>query len=348
MRNDAPPPIVLLGPTAGGKSALAVELARSLDPPGEVISADSMQVYRRLDAGTAKPTPAQRRAAPHHLVDLLEPTQRFTVADWLDRADALIAEIRRRGRRPIVVGGTNLYLKALLEGLFHGPDPDPDLRAQLQSTPAPELHARLARFDPDAADRIAPRDAQRLVRAVEVYELTGRTITSLQQQWDRDAWHRPYRHDPTLIGLRFSADAINPRINQRVKAMFHPEKVDPELARGVCIAGESLPEEVRRLRDEGWLSAEASPQAAQALGYKQVLAVLDRSDPKLATMDDAFERTKVLTRRFAKQQRTWLKRFRGVRWIDAAEAAQRAHRAIRDAEAHATNAPREATPPGRE
>mgnify|MGYP006267814311 CR=1 FL=1 len=318
MPVSAAPPIVILGPTAGGKSSLAVELATALKPAGEVISADSMQVYKRLDAGTAKPTSPQRDAVAHHLLDIVEPTDRFTVADWLRRADAVIENVQSRGRRPIVVGGTNLYLKALLEGLFDGPDPSPALRERLQAKGGEALHSHLREIDPDAAQRISPLDMPRLVRAVEVHELTGRTITSLQQQWDREASDRPYRHDPVLIGLHYPAEAINPRINLRVKAMFHPGKVEPELAASVCVGGESLPEEVERLLGEGWLGDEVAPQASQALGYKQVLAVLQRSDPKLRTMEDAFERTKVLTRRFAKQQRTWLKRFRGVHWIDAA------------------------------
>lgn len=319
MPAPTPRPIVILGPTAGGKSSLAVALAMALAPAGEVISADSMQVYRRLDAGTAKPTRAQREAVPHHLVDAVDTTEPFTVADWLDRAEGALARVQNRGHRPIVVGGTNLYLQALLSGLFEGPAPDPALRKELEARGGDALHVRLRETDPDAAERISPRDMPRLIRATEVYELTGQTITSLQQQWDRAASERPYRHDPILIGLRYPPEAINPRINLRVKAMFHPDKVDPELAAQVCIGGESLPEEAKRLLVEGWLGDEVAPQASQALGYKQVLAVLEQSDAKLASMDDAFERTKILTRRFAKQQRVWLKRFRGVHWIDAAE-----------------------------
>ncbi|MFW5682657.1 MAG: tRNA (adenosine(37)-N6)-dimethylallyltransferase MiaA [Phycisphaeraceae bacterium] len=310
--------IVILGPTAGGKSSLAVSLAAALTPAGEIISADSMQVYRRLDAGTAKPTRAQREAVPHHLVDAVDTTEPFTVADWLRRAERAMEQVRGRGHRPIIVGGTNLYLQALLSGLFEGPDPDPALRKELEARGGDALHVRLRETDPEAAKRISPRDLPRLIRAMEVYELTGQTITSLQQQWDRAVSEGPYRHDPILIGLHYPPEAINPRINLRVKAMFHPDKVDPELAASVCIGGESLPEEAKRLRAEGWLGDEVAPQASQALGYKQALAVLQRSDPKLATMDDAFERTKILTRRFAKQQRVWLKRFRGVHWIDAA------------------------------
>ncbi|MEM9416665.1 MAG: tRNA (adenosine(37)-N6)-dimethylallyltransferase MiaA [Planctomycetota bacterium] len=342
-----PRPIVLLGPTAGGKSSLALELARHLG--GEVIGADSMQVYRHLDAGTAKPTHAMRQAVPHHGVDIVEPTQRFTVHDWLTMAQREIARIQQAGGTPIIVGGTNLYLKALLDGMFDGPGQDPAFRAALDGTDTPLLHERLRQVDPETADRLKPADRQRIVRALEVYELTGKPISALQTQWSdvrcamsdvrgegsnmagrtSNIGHRTFR----LLGLRWSAEDINTRINLRVKAMFYPDKVDPELANDVCINGESLIDEVKRLKDEGRfdpIPAEntnpqseiqnpkslAPNQAREALGYKQLLAVLEGTDPKLKTIDDAFERTKVLTRRFAKQQRTWLKRFTDTHWID--------------------------------
>lgn len=327
-------PIVILGPTAGGKSDLAVQLAEHLGTSasggaaasGRVIGADSMQVYRHLDAGTAKPPPQLRERVPHHLIDIAEPTDRFTVHDWLRLADQKIAEAQASGGTPVVVGGTNLYLKALLEGLFDGPGQDEAFRATLTDVHAEQLHARLAAVDPAAADRIAPADRQRLTRALEVHHLTGQPISALQQEWTSDSEiQNPkskihYRHDPILLGLRWDADAINPRINLRVKAMFYPEKVSPALAAAVCIHGESLPDEVRRLVASGSLLPGA--QAAEALGYKQVLAALfpdefpGAASPLIRGLDDAFERTKILTRRFAKQQRTWLKRFQGVRWID--------------------------------
>ncbi|MEX0887040.1 MAG: tRNA (adenosine(37)-N6)-dimethylallyltransferase MiaA [Phycisphaeraceae bacterium] len=296
----APSPIVILGPTAGGKSELAVDLAERVG--GEIVSADSMQVYRHLDAGTAKPGPELRQRAVHHLIDVVEPTEAFTAADWLARADELIASLAARGPRAIVVGGTNLYIKLLLEGMLQGPGRDEDLRRGLEELPADELHARLARVDPASAGRIHRQDRKRLVRALEVHALTGEPISRRQAQWadadDADAAR--YRHDARLIGLHWPTEAINRRINARVKAMFEP-------APGV----ESLPAEVRRLNAAGLLG----PQAREALGYKQVLAALAGK----MTLADAMERTKVLTRRFAKQQRTWLKRFRGVTWIDAGE-----------------------------
>ncbi len=357
-----PRPIVILGPTAGGKSELAVMLAERLPAGGEVIGADSMQIYRRLDAGTAKPTPIQRARAPHHLIDIVEPTERYTVADWLLRADAIIVELRSRGVTPIVVGGTNLYIKALLEGMFEGPAIDEALRERLNATDLRELRTRLEAVDPQAAARIHPNDRKRTVRALEVFEQTGHRISELQTQWEEEGPRSEgqgerhegtkarkhegegleeaeslgpgplalgpssaYRHDPMLIGLAWPAEAINRRINLRVKAMFFPQSVEPAIAAEVTPTGESLIDETRRLQELGVLGL----QAGKALGYQQVLDALSGR----CTMDEAFERTKILTRRFAKTQRTWLKRFRGAHWIAAEnksreEIAEEALRAI--------------------
>jgi len=317
--------IVILGPTAGGKSDLAVSLAEHmtrLGRPGEVVGADSMQVYRQLDAGTAKPDRTLRDRAPHHLIDIVEPTQRFTVHDWLDRATGVIQGLHGRGGIPIVVGGTNLYLKALLEGMFDGPGQDEAFRRSLDTFQTPELHNRLKTVDPEGGERIKPADRQRIVRALEVYELTGRPISDWQTQWSESgepSSQPPMLHHPLLIGLRWSPEAINPRINLRVKAMFYPEKVEPDLAAAVCINGESLVDEVKRLREIGAfesITGGVPNQAREALGYKQLLAWLEGGDRRIGSLEDAFEQTKVLTRRFAKQQRTWLKRFAGVHWID--------------------------------
>lgn len=298
--------VVVLGPTAGGKSELAVALAERF--AGEVINADSMQVYRHLDAGTAKPSRQLLQRIPHHLIDVAEPTQSWTVADWLDAAERCIAELHQRGKRPIVVGGTNLYLKALLEGFFDGPPADEAFRATLADVTPQQLHERLKQIDPAAAERIHPNDHKRLVRALEVHHQTGKPISAQQQQWADGAFQNPkseirntkYKHDPILLGLDWPAAVINPRINARVKLMFHPTD-----------GGEDLVAETRRLRDAGLLGV----QAAKALGYQQVLAALAGQ----MTMDEAFEKTKIETRRFAKAQRTWLKRYRGVHWLPAAE-----------------------------
>ncbi len=325
-----PCPIIILGPTAGGKSTLAHRLALHL--AGEIVSADSMQIYQHLDAGTAKPTPADRRELPYHLVDHVQPTQRFTVRDWLLAAHHVIADINARQKTPIIVGGTNLYLNALIHGLVLTPPPDPTLRARLDAMTTAELHARLTQIDPAAAARIALPDRRRAIRALEVHQLTGQTLSDQQTQWPAASNEHPppqtpppdslppLAPSPILIGLHYPPDVINPRINRRVKAMFYPHKVEPELAAQVCFNGESLPQEVDRLLADNILTP-AAVQAREALGYKQVLACREASDDRLRTLDDAYERTKILTRRFAKQQRTWLKRFTGVHWLEPTNAA---------------------------
>jgi tRNA dimethylallyltransferase len=303
---DQPRPLVILGPTAGGKSTLAVALAQRLE--GAVVSADSMQIYKHMDAGTAKPPPTLRRQVAHHMIDVVEPTEPFTVSDWLAQAEAAIDALQQQGQVPIIVGGTNLYMRALLEGMFEGPGSDPAFRASLTEVPGEQLHARLAEVDPDAAKRISVNDRKRLTRALEVYHLTGKPITAWQQQWaeQRD---QAYRYNPRLIGLRWSTDAINRRINARVKAMFYPDSVEPDQAAETCPQGESLPQETARLEEAGLLGQ----QAREALGYKQVLRHLAGE----WSLEEAFEQTKIQTRRFAKQQRTWMRRFRGVQWCDA-------------------------------
>lgn len=331
-------PIILFGPTAGGKTDLAIDLALSLDGP--VISADSMQIYRHLDAGTAKPTPVQRRQVTHHMIDVAEPFKPFSVNDWLAQVEPMLEQLSAQGKRPIIAGGTHLYLKALLEGMFDGPPADPVLRAELASLDNDQLRARLEQVDPASASRIAAADRKRTIRAIEVCRATGRSITHWQTQWSdlrhhqgvddsqggAAAEHHGYRYDPILIGLHWQPGDINPRINRRVKAMFFPQTVEPELAQAVCFAGESLPVEVARL-DEAGLIGE---QAAQAIGYKQLLDWMHRRDHKIKSLDDAYERTKILSRRLAKQQRTWFKRFVGVHWFDAAamQPEQRLEQAI--------------------
>ena len=315
-----PRPILILGCTASGKSELAVGLAERLD--GEVISADSMQVYKRMDAGTAKPTQAQRARAVHHLVDIVEPTEAFSAAQWVKRAEALIPTLQAQGKTPIFVGGTNLYLKSLLEGMFDGPSQNPVFRAGLEGVPTPELHLRLKACDPVAGEKIGMNDRQRIMRALEVFHLTGTPISTLQAQWQ--ATPKPYRFDPILVGLEWPTEQINQRINLRVKAMFYPESVDEQLAKDVCIGGENLPKEVMRLNGLGCFRpmqeghVEMPNQAREALGYKQVLAALNGGDPLIRSMEDAFERTQSLTRQYAKQQRTWLKRFAGLSLIACA------------------------------
>jgi len=301
--------ILVLGPTAGGKSSLAFRLAQGMD--GVVISADSMQIYRHMNAGTAKPSATMRRQVTHAMIDIVEPTERFTVAQWLEQARRTIDAAQATHRVPIVVGGTNLYVKALLEGLFEGPPADPALRDELGQIESAELHLRLAAVDTESAERIHPHDRRRMIRALEVHAATGRPISHWQQQWKEGVSDdHGYFGDIQfhLIGLSWSRDAINHRINERVGAMFHPQRYGPQTLEELGIT-ESLPCEARRL----WESGSLGDQSSQALGYKQVISHIQGQ----ASLAEAFEQTKIQTRRFAKQQRTWLRRFRGVHWLDA-------------------------------
>jgi len=295
---------VIAGPTAGGKSDLAVAVALALrdrhNLAAEIVTADSMQVYRGLDIGSAKPTPEERRGIPHHLIDVADPADPapFTVDRWLTLAEAAIADIRSRGGTPIVVGGTHLYIKALLEGLFEGPPADPALRAELAAMDPAQRRALLEQVDPAAAARIHPNDARRTIRALEVHRLTGRPISELQRQWDTGR----VRPDCFLVGLEWPPDLLARRINARVRAMMD---------RGLL-------EETRALWESGRLMP-GRGGASEALGYKQLLAYFQGPQTP-ARLEEAVEEIKIETRRFAKNQRTWLRRLRatpGSIWIRA-------------------------------
>jgi len=285
---------VIAGPTAGGKTSLAIRCAKLAEalghtPRGAVISADAFQVYRGLDIASAKPSMAERQGVPHHLIDIVEPSEPFTVAQWLELATQTIDEIEAKGGWPIVVGGTHLYIKALIDGLFEGPPADEALRDELRAVPAADRRAELERVDARAAERIHPADERRTVRALEVFRLTGTPISDHQSQWDSGT--NPLADRLLLVTLHWETDAINRRINARVKQMVE--------------AG--LVEETRRLLEAGALG----PQAAQALGTKQIAEALRDQSQSGLSLDNAIERTKIETRRFAKNQRTWLRRLAG-------------------------------------
>lgn len=279
---------VIAGPTAGGKTALAVEVALRLERlgRGEVVSADAFQVYRGMDIGTGKAAPHEQRGVPHHLIDVLEPDdpEPFTLARWLELADRAVNDIRSRGGVPIVAGGTHLYIKGFLEGMFEGPGADEALRAELRALSPQARRAELERIDPQAAARIHPNDHRRTIRAIEVFRLTGAPISEHQAQWDRP---ERARRDALLVVLDWPPEAINRRINARVGAMIK--------------AG--LPEEVLDLVH----SKRLGPQAREALGYKQ-LAAWAEAGANPGDLGGVVERIKIETRRFAKQQRTWLRR----------------------------------------
>ncbi len=284
----------VVGCTGSGKGSLGRELARRT--AGEIVSVDSMKVYRRMDIGTAKPSPEARREIPHHLIDVVEPSEEFSVARYVELAEQTIAAVHRRGKPIFVVGGTPLYIKGLSEGLFEGPGANVEIRARLHQTAEQEgqaaLYQRLQRVDPDAATRIHPNDLRRIVRALEVYELTGQPISALQTQWDRERT----RFDCVFIGLQRGREDQNHRTNERVRRMIEAGLVD----------------EVRALLAE---SEPLSGTARRALGYAEIIEHLEGK----VSLADAVEMIKINTRQFAKAQRTWFKRFRGTDWIDLAE-----------------------------
>ncbi|HPD15581.1 MAG TPA: tRNA (adenosine(37)-N6)-dimethylallyltransferase MiaA [Planctomycetota bacterium] len=282
----------LVGPTASGKTAVGIEVALRIG--AEVLSLDSMSLYRGMDIGTAKPSPADRARVAHHLIDLAEPHEAFSTGRYLEAAEAAIAGVAARGNRPLFVGGTALYLKALTEGLFQGPAADWELRnrliAEAEVKGAAALHQRLQAVDPAAASRIHPNDLRRIVRALEVHESTGRPISEQQTQFGSPS----PRFECALAGIRRERDELYDRINRRVDAMF--------------AAG--LVEEVRALlaRPGG-----ISHSAAQFVGYREVIAHL-RGELTLA---ETIERMKTRTRQFAKRQGTWFRSFPQIRWVHA-------------------------------
>ena len=294
----------ILGCTGCGKGSLGRELARCLD--AEIISVDSMKIYRRMDVGTAKPDAAVRAQIPHHLIDVVEPADEFSVAEFLQLAERAVDEIHGRSRPILCVGGTALYIKGLMEGLFDGPPADEPLRKRLRSRAARHgtaaLHADLVKIDPVAAQRIHPNDLRRIVRALEVHELTDRPISELQTQW---GLARP-KYDCRLVGLRREREDQSRRTNARVKRMIDQGLVD----------------EVRLLLGE---PRPLSTTARKALGYAEIIEHVQGK----VSLEDAVEKIKINTRRFAKAQRTWFKRFRQAEWIDLApddtgqEVAQR-------------------------
>ena len=282
----------LVGPTASGKSAVGLVLAERVG--AEILSLDSMAVYRGMDIGTAKPSADDRARVPHHLLDLVDPCEAFSTGRYVAAAEAAIADVAGRGRLPLFVGGTALYLKALTEGFFNGPAADWELRDRLKAEAAergvPALHARLQAVDPRAAARIHPNDLRRIVRALEVHETTGQPISEQQTQFGSPS----PRYGCLLAGIRRDRRELYERINRRVDAMFE--------------AG--LMEEVAALLRE---PRGISHAASQFVGYREAIACL-RGE---LTLEEATELVKTRTRQFAKRQLTWSRRFPQIRWVDA-------------------------------
>jgi tRNA dimethylallyltransferase len=282
----------LVGSTAAGKSDLAPELARRAG--AEILSMDSMLVYRGMDVGTAKPGPELRARARHHLLDLVEVSDSFSVQQYQAQAHAALEDCRRRGVRALFVGGTALYLKALTHGLFDGPPVDRELRARLDRRAREEggavLHAELRAVDPAGAERIHANDRKRLVRALEVFHQTGRPLSDWQRQWWRDGSESGGRQR-RVVGLGIEAGELERRIPRRTRSLL----------------GAGWVEEARALRcDPGF-----GPTSGAALGYGDVLRLADGEIGR----EECEARVNLRTRQFARRQRTWFRRFPEIEWI---------------------------------
>ncbi len=308
-----PPAIALMGPTAAGKTALALDWAQRFD--GEIVSVDSALVYRGLDIGAAKPDAAERARAPHHMLDLRDPWQTYSAAEFAADARAAIEGILARGRLPILAGGTGLYFRALLLGLSPMPQADPALRVQIEAEAAthgwPALHAQLARIDPVAAMRIRPTDPQRIQRALEVFRASGRPISDWQGRAS-PSQRLPCRVLKQIVAPRDRA-VLHARIEQRFDVMLDAGFLD----------------EVRSLRALPKLAAHPAPldlPAIRAVGYRQAWEHLDGATDAAGFRD----RTIFATRQLAKRQLTWLRGEHDAQWFDPADEAGRLEQALRD------------------
>jgi len=283
--------IAIVGATASGKTALGVELAKRLD--GEVISADSMQIYEGLDIATAKPTQEEMQGIPHHFISIIPRSERFSVADYVQLANAKIQEVHARGKMPIMVGGTGLYIDSVLSGMEFQPETDSTVRKELENRLAIEgkekLYAELQTLDPLACEKIHPNNSVRLIRALEVCLTSGMTFT----EYKRQNIAHPSPYDSIIIGLEWDREVLYSRINQRVDMMVEM----------------GLIEEVRQARGQEMQTA------AAAIGYKELLPYLDGT----ATLEECLDILRQETRRYAKRQLTWFRRNAQIRWLKVYE-----------------------------
>lgn len=278
---SARPILCITGTTGSGKNEIGARAARRLG--GEVLSLDSMKVYRGMDIGTAKPTPAQQALAKHHLIDILDPRDGMHLKRFIEMANDVIASLEREGKTPVIVGGTAMYLMGLLYGVYEGPSRDDDFRAVLAAERdergVPALHARLGEIDPAAAAKIDPNDYKRIERALEVHASTGRAPSEL-----RTGWFTGPRRPASVYIITWPRDLLRRRIEKRVDEMLVEGWID----------------EVRRLRDQGGFGREA----AMALGYREILAFLDDQ----LTLDECSTLIKTRTWQFSRRQMTWMKK----------------------------------------
>ena len=284
--------VCIVGPTASGKTRLSVELALAMD--AEIVSFDSMQLYRRMDVGTAKPSPEERCGVPHHMLDVLEPDEPCSVSRYVELADSCVQDVLARGKPVILVGGTGLYVDALIAGRSFAPCPQTGRREELTRIADEQgievLLERLRQVDPEAAERLHPSNRKRVIRALEVWLETGKTIT----QHNLETQAQPPRYSPVWLGLNFPDRAqLYARIDLRAKQMFD----------------EGLAAEVQALLDSG---VPESATSMQAIGYKEVVRAL-RGE---CSMDEALAEVQQSSRRYAKRQLTWFRRNAAVRWLD--------------------------------
>lgn len=287
---------ILTGPTACDKTEIGFSVARKIR--GEIISADSMLFYRGMDIGTAKPPPAMRGLVPHYFIDIIDPWESYSVGKYVDDVETLINGAGSKKRKFLIVGGSPLYIKGLVDGIFNGPEADWNIRRELEELAKEKgnqhVHGILQRIDPVKAGELHPNDLRRIIRAIEVYRITGEPVSVLQERYKLA--RKNYRFK--IMCIAREREDIYRRINERVETMFDKGLVD----------------EVRSLLDNpGGLSK----QARQALGYKEVIQYFDDG----LTLDDAKDRVKLNTRRFAKRQMTWFRGFPDVQWLEAEEHA---------------------------
>ena len=279
--------IMIVGPTCVGKTGVAVLLAQALGT--EIISADSMQIYRGMDIGTEKPTADQLAAVPHHMIDIADPllqAEEYSAGKYLDTVRPIIVALHGKGKIPVMAGGTGLYVRALTKGIFEGPAADWELRSTLLEQTPEELHARLKEHDPVAAAKLAPGDVRRVVRALEVFLTTGEAVSTLRAESTN-----PLPYEFIKIGLYRDREELYPMIEQRVDEMMQRGLLD----------------EVRGLMDKGM-----SRTALQAIGYKELAGHLNGE----YSLDEAVGLIKRNTRRYAKRQYTWFRREEGLTWVD--------------------------------
>ena len=285
---------VLTGPTACDKTEIGFTVAQKIK--GEIVSADSMLFYRGMDIGTAKPSPGMRELVPHHFIDIIDPWESYSVGRYVDDVEALISDVDSEERKFLVVGGSPLYIKGLVDGIFNGPAADWDIRRELEELADEKgnqhVHDILQKIDPAKAGELHPNNLRRIIRAIEVYRITGKPVSVLQEQYKLAKKSYQFK----IMCLAREKEDIYRRINERVETMFDKGLVD----------------EVRSLLDN---PRGLSKQAKQALGYKEVIQYLDGG----FTLDDAKEMVKQSTRRFAKRQMTWFRSFPDIQWLEADE-----------------------------